>query len=86
MDLYVRLMGGLGNQMFQYAKGLSALKQAPQYTNLILDCGFYAGQERKVIKDGLTGRGFDLDVFNIKYDQCEETPDGGHMLEGGFKI
>ena len=85
MDLYVRLMGGLGNQMFQYAKGLSALKQAPQYTNLILDCGFYAGQERKVIKDGLTGRGFDLDVFNIKYDQCEETPDGGHMLEGWFQ-
>ena len=67
MNLYVKLMGGLGNQMFQYAKGLSALEQAPQYTDLILDCSFYEGQERKVIKNGLTGRGFDLDIFNIKY-------------------
>ena len=85
MNLYVRLMGGLGNQMFQYAKGLSALEQAPQYTNLILDCGFYEGQERKVIKNGLTGRKFDLDLFNIKYDCCEDVPPGGHILEGWFQ-
>jgi len=85
MDLYVKLMGGLGNQMFQYAKGLSALKQAPQYTNLILDCSFYEGQERKVIKNGLTGRGFDLDIFNLKYQRCDVAPDGGHVLEGWFQ-
>ena len=85
MDLYVKLMGGLGNQMFQYAKGLSALKQAPQYTNLILDCSFYEGQERKVIKNGLTGRGFDLDIFNLKYKRCDVAPIGGHVLEGWFQ-
>ena len=85
MNLYVKLMGGLGNQMFQYAKGLSALKQAPQYTNLILDCSFYDGQERKVIKNGLTGRNFDLDIYNLKYNCCETTPAGGHMLEGWFQ-
>lgn len=85
MNLYVKLMGGLGNQMFQYAKGLSALEQAPQYTDLILDCSFYEGQERKVIKNGLTGRGFDLDIFNIKYKRCEVAPVGGHLLEGWFQ-
>ena len=85
MNLYVKLMGGLGNQMFQYAKGLSVLEQAPQYTDLILDCSFYEGQERKVIKNGLTGRGFDLDIFNLKYKRCEVAPVGGHMLEGWFQ-
>ena len=78
-------MGGLGNQMFQYAKGLSVLEQAPQYTNLILDCSFYKGQERKIIRDGLTGRGFDLDILNIKYNKCECPPTGGHLLEGWFQ-
>jgi len=85
MDLYVKLMGGLGNQMFQYAKGLSALEQAPQYTNLVLDCSFYEGQERKIIKHGLTGRGFDLDIFNLKYKRCDVAPIGGHILEGWFQ-
>ena len=85
MDLYVQLKGGLGNQMFQYAKGLSVLEQSPQYTNLILDCSFYDGQERKIIKNGLTGRNFDLDIFDLKYNRCEDVPPGGHMLEGWFQ-
>ena len=85
MNLYIQLKGGLGNQMFQYAKGLSALEQAPQYTNLILDCSFYDGQERKIIKNGLTGRNFDLDIFDLKHNRCEDVPPGGHMLEGWFQ-
>ena len=60
MILYVYLQGGLGNQMFQYAAGLSALKEYPQFTDLRLDGSFYANQERKVIVNGMTGRGFTL--------------------------
>jgi hypothetical protein len=78
-------MGGLGNQMFQYAAGLSALKEYSQFTNFKLDTSFYNGQERKVIVNGLTGRGYDLDLFNIKYDEIEESPEGELMLQGYFQ-
>ena len=65
MNLYVYLQGGLGNQMFQYAAGVSALKEYSQFSNLKLDTSFYNTQERKVIVNGLTGRGYDLDLFDI---------------------
>ncbi len=85
MNLYVYLQGGLGNQMFQYAAGVSALKEYPQFTDLRLDTSFYNTQERKVIVNGLTGRGYDLDLFNITYNQCEEAPEGETMLQGWFQ-
>lgn len=85
MILYVYLQGGLGNQMFQYAAGLSALKEYPQFTDLRLDGSFYTNQERKVIVNGMTGRGFDLDLFNIKYNTIEEAPEGATMLQGWFQ-
>ena len=85
MNLYVYLQGGLGNQMFQYAAGVSALKEYPQFSDLRLDTSFYNTQERKVIVNGLTGRGYDLDVFNITYNKCEEAPEGETMLEGWFQ-
>ena len=67
MNLYVYLQGGLGNQMFQYAAGVSALKEYPQFSNLKLDTSFYGNQQRKVIVNGLTGRNYDLDIFNSLY-------------------
>jgi len=85
MNLYVYLMGGLGNQLFQYAAGLSALKEYSQFTDLRLDTSFYNGQKRKVISNNLTGRGYDLDLFNIQYDQIEESPEGALMLNGYFQ-
>jgi hypothetical protein len=85
MNLYVYLQGGLGNQMFQYAAGLSALKEYSQFTNLILDTSFYQNQKRKVIVNGLTGRGFDLDLLSIQYKTTGETPEGGTMLQGWFQ-
>ena len=85
MNLYVYLQGGLGNQMFQYAAGVSALKEYSQFTNLKLDTSFYNGQDVKVVKDGLTGRNYDLDVFNISYSDVEEAPEGATMLEGWFQ-
>ena len=85
MNLYVYLKGGLGNQMFQYAAGLSALKEYSQFTNLKLDTSFYIGQERKIIVDGLTGRGYDLDLFNLKYDELEVSPEGSLMIDGFYQ-
>lgn len=85
MNLYLYLQGGLGNQMFQYAAGLSALKEYSQFSNLILDTSFYKNQKRKVIVNGLTGRGYDLDLLNVKYNTIEETPEGGTMLQGWFQ-
>lgn len=85
MILYVYLQGGLGNQMFQYAAGLSSLKEYPHFTDLRLDCSFYKNQERKVIVNGLTGRGYDLDLLNIKYNIVEEAPEGATMLQGWFQ-
>jgi len=85
MNLYVYFQGGLGNQMFQYAAGVSALKEYPQFTNLKLDTSFYKGQEVKVVKNGITGRNYDLDVFNLTYNDVEESPDGAVMLKGWFQ-
>lgn len=85
MNLYVYLKGGIGNQMFQYAAGLSAIKEYDQFTDLKLDTSFYEGQERKVVINGLTGRGYDLDVFNIEYDTLEVAPTGAIMLDGYYQ-
>lgn len=85
MNLYVYLMGGLGNQLFQYAAGLSALKEYSHFTDLKLDTSFYRGQKRKIIVNGITGRGYDLDLFNIKYNVLEEAPEGSIMLQGWFQ-
>lgn len=84
MNLYVYLKGGLGNQMFQYAAGLSAMKEYPEFTSMKLDASFYGDQEVKVVKNGLTGRNFDLDVFGIEND-VETAPEGSTMLEGYFQ-
>ena len=85
MILYVYLQGGLGNQMFQYAAGVSALKEYPQFTELRLDSSFYQNQERKIIVNGLTGRGYDLDILNIKHNTAEDAPEGATLLQGWFQ-
>ena len=85
MILYLYLQGGLGNQMFQYAAGVSALKEYSQFTNLKIDTSSYHGQEVKVVKDGITGRNYDLDVFNISYSEVEDAPEGATMLQGWFQ-
>ena len=85
MILYVYLQGGLGNQMFQYAAGVSVLKEYPQFTELRLDSSFYQNQERKIIVNGLTGRGYDLDILNIKHNTAEDAPEGATLLQGWFQ-
>lgn len=56
--IIVRLKGGLGNQMFQYALGRVLVSK--NNTELKLDTSFYNLNLR-----GVTKRGYDLDVFNI---------------------
>lgn len=57
--IVVNLMGGLGNQMFQYALGrqLSVLNQ----TELLLDCTFLNAAATQHIK-----REYELDIFPVK--------------------
>jgi len=62
----VRLNGGLGNQMFQYALGRAL--SIKHKTELIFDCS----QLGKKIK-GLTARNFDLKVFNIQASEATKS-------------
>ena len=66
--IIVKLQGGLGNQMFQYAIGrrLSILLQ----TNLKLDFSFL---NDKTPKANFTIRNYELDAFNIAGDFSEYT-------------
>lgn len=52
--IIVKLSGGLGNQMFQYAAGFSAAKKLK--TNLFLDTRDYEYDKVRI---------FELDKFNI---------------------
>ena len=57
-----KLMGGLGNQMFQYAAGRSlAIKHR---VPLLLDCFFL--EENSQERDGFTPRSYELDIFQLK--------------------
>lgn len=84
MKLYCYLQGGLGNQMFQYAKGLSVLR-ANGFEELLLDTTSYKNQERKVVQGGVTGRGYDLDVFGISYNKTQKWEHSYPILRGYFQ-
>jgi hypothetical protein len=60
MTVTVSMMGGLGNQMFQYAAGRSLSLRLN--TPLILDCGWY---DQNFDRTGLTPYIMSLDTFNI---------------------
>jgi Glycosyl transferase family 11 len=66
-----RLMGGLGNQMFQYAAGRRlAIKRGVE---LVLDLSYLANQPR-----GDVPRHFELDCFHIVGKHTDELADEGH--------
>jgi hypothetical protein len=56
--IIIKLQGGLGNQMFQYAFGLSLSKKLS--TPLYFDASFF-----KQADHGLTPRKYELDLFDI---------------------
>jgi hypothetical protein len=77
--IIVKLMGGLGNQMFQYAIGrnLSALHK----TDLKLDLSFL-----KIDPKGTyTKRNFELEIFNIKAGIASEKDCAPFLRRAGNK-
>lgn len=60
MNVVIKLQGGLGNQMFQYAFGKNISNITGR--NLILDTSFLDNKNRE---PGFVYRDYDLDVFNL---------------------
>ena len=61
--IIARIMGGLGNQMFQYAMGRTlALKHG---VPLGLDCGFLLDRTPRPKKCNFVFRSYDLEIFNV---------------------
>lgn len=65
MKVVVKLMGGLGNQMFQYAIGKKISLEHNK--KLILDKSFLLRKDFNI-----THRDFDLDIFNIDNEIVED--------------
>ena len=70
----IRIKGGLGNQLFQYAAGYSFAHRLNQ--ELMLDISFFPQQ---------TLRGYKLDKFKIDESQIVSTvPKGIEVLKGKY--
>lgn len=74
--IIVKLQGGLGNQMFQYAAGKSLALQ--QNCNLFLDISTLM-ETSSVKQDGFTPREYELGIFNLKEGIASDI-----MLESFF--
>jgi len=75
--IVIRVQGGLGNQLFQYALALSLKKKKD--TKVLLDITFY---KESFIPNGATKRSFILDNFNIK--DIAFTTDRNLVLKTSF--
>ena len=71
-NLVVRLMGGLGNQMFQFAFGKAL--EAKTGRKVYFDKSWFEEAQKTIVntkgenQDGVVMRKFDLDVFNLSAD------------------
>ncbi|HYG35084.1 MAG TPA: FkbM family methyltransferase, partial [Clostridia bacterium] len=72
-EIVVKLQGGLGNQMFQYAAGLALARRA--HAKLKLDLGFLLD---RTPRPNFTYRDYCLDLFRLAPD-CELLQDGAHL-------
>ena len=67
--IIVKLQGGLGNQLFQAATAFALAKH--YHTKLKLDLSFL--QKNNVSTETFTARGYELDVFNHKFEFADEN-------------
>ena len=89
MKVIVKLMGGLGNQMFQYAFGYWVSKKTNR--KLYLDTSFLTNKNQP---EGFIYRNYDLDVFNLegsviekfeeKYEIIKQDWNSLHKIEFGL--
>lgn len=63
--IIIKLKGGLGNQMFQYA--FAKIIARKNNTQLLIDNSFFNHGEKKI---GATPRNFELDIFNISFKKA----------------
>jgi hypothetical protein len=69
--IYVKLMGGMGNQMFQYALGRLLSLQFDQ--EIRLDLSFLKNKSQH---ENFVYRDYDLAIFNIEGETVESVPNG----------
>ena len=72
----VKLMGGMGNQMFQYAAGLALARRTG--ARLTLDLGFLLD---RTPRPDFVFRNYDLDLFDLAAD-CEVSKDARAVAQG----
>ncbi len=76
---YVQIMGGLGNQLFQYV--YSKYLENKTGRTSVLFAGIYGAN---VEKTAITARDFSLDKFNTHYDIITEIPSYDHVETDDF--
>jgi len=69
--IYVKLMGGMGNQMFQYALGRYLALKFNQ--EIKLDLSFLKNKSQH---ENFVYRDYDLGIFNIEGETVESVPNG----------
>jgi hypothetical protein len=73
--IYVKLMGGMGNQMFQYALGRYLALKFNQ--EIKLDLSFLKNKSQH---ENFVYRDYDLGIFNIEAETADNVPDGKLMI------
>lgn len=76
MKVIVKLMGGLGNQMFQYSFGYWVSKKTNR--KLYLDTSFLT---KKNQPEGFVYRNYDLDVFNLEGEVTEKFEEQYELIQ-----
>jgi len=81
MNVIVKLQGGLGNQMFQYAFGKYISKKTDR--KLILDTSFLDNKNRG---ENFVYRDYDLDIFDIDVDLVKEFTEPCQVFKENYDL